>query len=393
MKEVLIMSGARTPIGKFLGKLSKFTAPELAAIAIEGAIKRAGIGKDLVDEVIMGNVVSAGIGQAPARQAALKAGLPARVPVVTINKVCGSGLKAVMLGAAAIKAGDGEVVLVGGMESMSNVPYYVKGVRDGVKAGDQKLLDGMIFDGLLDPYNGKHMGEFGDNTAKNSGITREAQDKFAVDSHKKALVAVEKLKEEMVPIEIKDRKGKILDVMDVDESPRGDTTLESLQKLRAAFTKDGTITAGNAPGLNDGAAALVLMSKEKALDLGLKGMAKITAYATSGRVPEELFYAPADAIKMVMKKLDVNDINYFDLIEINEAFSAQVLANGKDLGWDWDRVNVNGGSVALGHPIGASGSRILVTLLYELKRRNLKRGVAALCLGGGNAVALSVEML
>lgn len=393
MKEVLIMSGARTPIGKFLGKLSKFTAPELAAIAIEGAIKRAGIGKDLIDEVIMGNVVSAGIGQAPARQAALKAGLPARVPVVTINKVCGSGLKAVMLGAAAIKAGDGEVVLTGGMESMSNVPYYVKGVRDGVKAGDQKLLDGMIFDGLLDPYNGKHMGEFGDNTAKNSGITREAQDKFAVDSHKKAVAAKEKLKEEMVPIEIKDRKGKVLEVMDIDESPRGDTTLESLQKLRAAFTKDGTITAGNAPGLNDGAAALVLMNKEKALDLGLNGMAKITAYATSGRVPEELFYAPADAIKMVMKKLDVNDINYFDLIEINEAFSAQVLANGKDLGWDWDRVNVNGGSVALGHPIGASGSRILVTLLYELKRRNLRRGVAALCLGGGNAVALSVEMI
>jgi len=392
MKEILIISAARTPIGKFLGKLSKFTTPQLGAIAIEGALERAGVAKDDVDEVIMGNVVSAGVGQAPARQAALKAGLPATVPVVTINKVCGSGLKSVMMGSAAIKAEDAEVIVAGGMESMTNVPFYMKKIRQGVKFGDQKLIDGMVFDGLLDPYDGKHMGDFGDATAKKSEITREAQDKFAVDSHKKAVAAKEKLKEEIVPIEIKDRKGRVTETMDSDESPRADTSFESLQKMRPAFNKDGTITAANAPGLNDGAAAVVLMSKEKAEQLGVKGMAKITAYATSGTEPKDLFYAPIEAIKMVMKKLDV-DIDYFDLIEINEAFSAQVLADGKELKWDWDKVNVNGGSVALGHPIGASGTRILVTLLYELKRRNLKRGLASLCLGGGNAVALSVEML
>lgn len=393
MKEVVIISAARTPIGKFLGKLSEFTAPELGAIAIRAVIERAGIQNELIEEVYMGNVLSAAAGQAPARQAALKAGIPNTVSAVTINKVCGSGLQSVMSASAMIKAGDSDVVIAGGMESMSNTPYYVLQMRNGVKFGNQKLLDSMIHDGLWDIYYNKHMGEFGDETAKKSNITRDEQDNFALNSHKKAIAAREKLKEEITPIELKDRKGNVIEMLHYDEGPRADTTMESLAKLKPAFTKDGTVTAGNAPGLNDGAAALLVMSLEKANELKLKPIAKITAYATSGKDPKDLFYAPADAIRMVMKKLNIKNINDFDLIEVNEAFSAQILANGKELEWDWNKVNVNGGAVAMGHPIGASGARILVALLYELKRRNLKTGIAALCLGGGNAVALSVEMV
>jgi len=393
MKEAVIVSAARTPIGKFLGKLAEYPAPELGAIAIRAAIERAGIQKELIEEVYMGNVLSAAVGQAPARQAALKAGIPHTVSAVTINKVCGSGLQAVMSAASMIKAEDANVVVAGGMESMSNAPYYVLQLRNGVKFGNQKLLDAMIYDGLWDSFYNKHMGEFGDQTARESGITREEQDEFAFHSHRKAIAAREKMKEEIVPLEIKDKKGNVLEVMDFDESPRADTKMESLAKLKPAFTKDGTVTAANAPGLNDGAAALVLMSMEKALELKVKPLARVTAYATAGRDPKDLFYAPADAIRKVVNKLQLRDVNDFDLIEVNEAFAAQILANGKELKWDWNKVNVNGGAVASGHPIGASGARLLVTLVYELRRRNLRTGLASLCLGGGNAVALSVHMI
>ncbi len=393
MKEVFIVSGARTPIGKLLGSLTSFSASDLGGIAIKEAVNRAGISKDLVQEVIMGNVVSAGIGQAPARQALLKAELPNTIGAVTINKVCGSGLKSIMIGSNAIKAEEYDVVVAGGMESMTNVPFYVNGMRNGVKFGDQKMIDGMVFDGLFDPYYKRHMGEFGDYTAEKAGITREEQDEFAYNSHKKAIAAREILKEEIIPIEIKDRKGNVVKVMDVDEGPRENTSIEKLARLRPAFSKNGTITAGNAPGLNDGAGAVVLMSEEKVKETGVKPLVKVLAYATSGKDPKDVFFAPPVAIKKVMDKLGMKDVNEFDLIEINEAFSAQVLANVKELGIDMNKLNVNGGAVAIGHPIGASGARVLLTLVYELTRRGLKRGVASLCLGGGNAVAMAVEVV
>ncbi len=393
MKEVFIISGARTPIGKLLGGLSSFSASDLGGIAIKEAVKRAGIDKELINEVIMGNVVSAGIGQAPARQALLKAELPNTIGAVTINKVCGSGLKSIMIGSNAIRSEEYDVIVAGGMESMTNVPFYVKGMRNGVKFGDQKMIDGMVFDGLFDPYYKQHMGEFGDYTAEKAGISREEQDEFAFNSHQKAIKAREILKEEIVSIEIKDRKGNVIKVMDIDEGPRESTSLEKLARLRPAFSKNGTITAGNAPGLNDGAGAVVLMSGEKVKETGVKPLAKVLAYATSGKDPKDVFFAPPVAIKKVMDKLGMKDVNEFDLIEINEAFSAQVLANVKELGIDMNKLNVNGGAVAIGHPIGASGSRILVTLIYELRRRGLKKGVAALCLGGGNAVAMVVEVI
>jgi len=392
-KEVVIVSAARTPIGKFLGALSPLKASQLGAIAIKEAVKRAGIKPEEIDEVIMGNVVSAGMGQSPARQAAIYAGIPPDIPSFTVNKVCGSGLKAVMLAAQAIKAGDANIVVAGGMESMTNVPYYLTDYRFGRKMTHGKLVDGMIYDGIWCVFEDVHMGALGDFTAKNSQITREEQDEYAYNSQRKACDAIKngKFKEEIVPVEVPQKRGEPV-IVDTDEGPRPNTTLETLARLKPVFTKDGTVTAGNASTINDGAAALVVMSEEKALEKGIKPMARITAYATGHTEPKMLFYAPIKAVKGLLEKLG-RDINYFDLIEINEAFAAQVLADGKELGWDWERVNVHGGAIALGHPIGASGARVLTTLLYALKDKGLKNGLATLCLGGGGAVALSVEMI
>lgn len=390
-RRAFIISAVRTPIGSFLGKLSSLSAPELGAIVLREAVSRAGIDPKIIDEVIMGNVVSAGLGQAPARQAQIKAGLPPEIPAITINKVCGSGLKAVMLAAQAIKAGDADVILAGGMESMSNSPYALQRARTGYRMGHGQLIDLMIFDGLWDSFENKHMGELGEFTAERSGITREMQDEFAFNSHQKAIRAIDNgwFKDEIVPVSVPQKKGEPI-LVDTDEGPRRDTSLEKLSQLKPAFKPDGTITAGNAPSVNDGASAVLVVSEEKVKELGLKPMAVITGYAVSAVEPKMLFYAPVEAVKKLLKYLGKN-IDYFDLIEINEAFSAQVLADGKELGWDWERVNVHGGAVALGHPIGASGARILTTLLYAMKRRNAKTGLATLCLGGGSAVALSVE--
>jgi len=391
--EVVILSACRTPSGAFLGSLSGFTAPQLGAVVIKEAIKRSGIAVDKIDEVLMGNVVSAGIGQAPARQAAIFAGVPATVPCTTVNKVCGSGLKTVMFACQAIKAGDADCIVAGGMESMSNCPYVVHGARGGFKFGDRKMTDVLILDGLWDSFNNRHMGNNAELTAEKSSISREEQDKYALGSQQKAVAAIDagKFKAEIVPVEIPQRKGDPK-IFDTDETPRRDTTLEKLAKLRPAFQKEGTVTAGNSPGLNDGASALVVSSRKFAEENNLKPLAKITGYTTSGVEPELLFYAPIYAVRKLCEKLGV-DINYFDLFEANEAFSAQALADGKEIGWDWNKVNVHGGAVALGHPIGASGARVLTTLLYALKDRGGKTGLATLCLGGGNAVALSVEML
>lgn len=391
--EVVILSACRTPSGAFLGSLSGFTAPRLGAVVIKEAIKRSGIAVDKIDEVLMGNVVSAGIGQAPARQAAIFAGVPATVPSTTINKVCGSGLKTVMFACQAIKAGDANCIVAGGMESMSNCPYVVHGARGGFKFGDRKMTDVLILDGLWDSFNNRHMGGNAELTAEKSSISREEQDKYALGSQQKAVAAIDagKFKAEIVPVEIPQRKGDPK-IFDTDETPRRDTSLERLAKLRPAFQKEGTVTAGNSPGLNDGASALVVSSRKFAEENNLKPLAKITGYTASGVEPELLFYAPIYAVRKLCEKLGV-DVNHFDLIEANEAFAAQALADGKELGWDWSKVNVHGGAVALGHPIGASGARVLTTLLYALKDRGGKTGLATLCLGGGNAVALSVEML
>jgi acetyl-CoA C-acetyltransferase len=393
VKDIVLASACRTPIGRFLGTLAPLKASDLGAVAIKGAVERAGIKPEDVEEVIMGNVVSAGMGQAPARQAAIKAGIPPEVGSTTINKVCGSGLKAVSMAAQTIKAGDHDVIVAGGMESMSNVPHYFFKGRSGQKFGNMDLVDGMIFDGLWCVFEDTHMGNLGDWTAENSGISREEQDKWAAGSHRKAVEAIQggKFKAEIVPVEVPQRKGDPV-VFDTDEGPREDTNEEALAKLRPAFSKEGTVTAGNAPGLNDGAAALVVMSAEKAKEMGVKPLGKITGYATGGTPPKELFYAPIAAVRNLMGKTGAK-IDDYDLIEVNEAFSAQVLADAKELGWDPDRVNVHGGSVALGHPIGASGARILTTLLYAMENRGAKTGLATLCLGGGNAVAMSVEKL
>ncbi|MCX8014413.1 MAG: acetyl-CoA C-acetyltransferase [candidate division WOR-3 bacterium] len=393
-KEVVIASGARTPIGRFLGGLSSLSAPELGGVAIKEAIKRAGINNDEVEGVIMGHVCPAGLGQAPARQAQIKAGLSPEIPALTVNKVCGSGMIAIVLAVQQIKAGDAEILVAGGQESMSNVPYYLHQLRNGNKMGDVKLVDGMIYDGIWCAFENVHMGMLGEFTAERSGITREMQDEWAYHSHRKAVEAIKngKFKAEIVPVAIPQKKGEPI-VVDTDEGPRADTTLETLAKLKPAFKKDnGTITPGNASSINDGAAALVVMSKQAADKKGVKPLAKITAYATGSVEPKMLFYAPVKAVNKILKQLNV-DINYFDLIEINEAFSSQVLADVKELGIDTKKLNVNGGAVALGHPIGASGARIVVTLLYALKDRGLKKGLAAICLGGGEAVALAVEML
>jgi len=389
----VIISACRTATGTFLGGLSSLPATQLGAIVVKEAVKRAGIDPSTIDEVIMGQVVQAGCGQAPARQAMIHGGIPPHVSAMTINKVCGSGLKAAMIAAQAIKAGDGDCYLVGGFESMSNTPYGLHGARGGLKFGDKKIEDFMILDGLWDSFHNYHMGNAAEYTAQKANITREEQDEYAYNSHRKALAAWEdgKFDQEIVPVEIPQRKGDPV-VFKKDEPPRPGTTVEGLARLRPAFQKEGSVTAGNSPGLNDGASALVVTSEGYAEANGLKPMAKIIAYTQASVDPKEIFFAPIDAIKKLMKKMDV-DINHWDLIEANEAFSAQALADGKALGWDWERVNVNGGAVALGHPIGASGARVLTTLIYALRDRGLKKGLATLCLGGGSAVAMAIELI
>jgi acetyl-CoA C-acetyltransferase len=390
----VIVSGVRTPVGKFLGALADLSATELGAIAVREAVKRAGITDlALVNECIMGNVVQAGLGQNPARQAAIFGGLPPTVGAMTINKVCGSGLKSVALAAQAIQTGNAEIVVAGGMESMSNCPYLLTKARNGYRLGNGVLVDSMVNDGLWDKYNDYHMGNTGENVADKYNVTREQQDEYAASSHKRAIAAIKsgRFRDEITPVQLPPKKkGGEPVIFDTDEGPREDTSAETLRKLKAAFKKDGTVTAGNAPSTNDGAAALVVTSAAKAQQLGMKPMARIVAQATSGVAPEWVMMAPVDAIRQIWKKTgwSANDV---DLYEINEAFSVAAIAVTGELGLDLNRVNVNGGAVALGHPIGASGARILVTLLYEMAKRDVKRGIAALCLGGGNAVALAVE--
>ncbi len=389
---VFIVGAARTPIGKFLGGLGSLKASDLGAVALREALARAGVPGDAVDEVIMGHVLQAGQGQAPARQAQIKAGISPVVGATTVNKVCGSGLKAVMLAAQAIKAGDADCIAAGGQESMSTAPHYLFGGRTGTKLGDSVLKDGAVFDGLWCSFNDCHMIELAQYTAEKAKLTRARIDEFSVHSQKKAAAAQASgaFDREIAKVTIPQRKGDPV-VVAKDESVRGDTTLEALAKLGAVTkAKDGMITAGNAPGLNDGGAAVIVMSESRVKATGAKPLARITAYATGGGEPKDLFFAPIDAVQKLMKKLGVG-IGHFDLIEANEAFAAQALADGDALGWDWDRVNVNGGAVALGHPIGASGARILATLLYALEARGKTTGLATLCLGGGNAVALAVE--
>lgn len=388
----VILSACRTPIGKYLGGLSSLTAPQLGAIVIREALKRSGAAPGGIDDVIMGHVLQGGAGQASGRQAMIHAGLPGTVPAVTINKVCGSGLKAVMLAAQSIKAGDAHCVVAGGMEAMSASPHYLFGLRGGIKAGNQTMLDGMIHDGLWDSFGGVHMGSYAEYTAQKAGITRAQQDEYAFESHRRAIAAMEggQFTEEIVPVEVPAKGGTT--TVAQDEGPRKDTTVATLAKLKPVFQKDGTVTAGNAPGLNDGASALVVASLAFAKANGLTPLAKITAYATGGGDPKDLFFAPIEAVKNLLKKTGGTIADY-GLIEANEAFAVQALADGRALGWAWDRVNVHGGAIALGHPIGASGARVLTTLLYAMRNRKITSGLATLCLGGGNAVALAVEAL
>ena len=391
--QAVILSATRSAIGTYLGGLASFSAPQLGAFAIREAVKRAGINAEDIDEVIMGQVVQAGAGQAPARQAAIHGGVPSKVPALTINKVCGSGLKAIMLSAQAIKAGDGNLFVAGGQESMSNTPYIIPGAKAGLKLGNKQLIDVMILDGLWDSFHSFHMGNAAEYTAQKAGLTREMLDQYALDSQLKAAKSIRegKFKAEIFPIEIKQPKGDPR-IFDTDEGPRGNTTIEGLASLKPAFQKDGIITPGNAPGLNDGSSAVIVASEDYARRHGHKPLARIIDYVSAGVDPKELFFAPIFAVQKLMDRMKV-DINHWDLIEANEAFAAQCLANGNDLKWDWSRVNVNGGAIALGHPIGASGARILTTLIYALKDRGLKTGMATLCLGGGNAVALAIEMV
>jgi acetyl-CoA C-acetyltransferase len=391
--DAVIISGCRTPVGKFQGSLSDFSAPQLGAIVVREAVKRAGIDPAIVDECIMGNVVSAGLGQNPARQAAIFGGLSPATGAMTINKVCGSGLKSVALAAQAVQTGNSSIVVAGGMESMTNAPYLLPQARKGYRLGNAQIVDSMVHDGLWDIYNDYHMGITGENVAEKYGITREEQDQFAVNSHRKALSAIKecRFKSQVVPVEIPaKKKGAPPTIFDKDESPREDTTIEVLRSLKPAFKKDGTVTAGNAPGVNDGAAALVVTSAERASKLGAKPMVRIVAQATSGVEPKWVMMAPVDAVRTIWRKTGWKNEDV-DLYELNEAFSVQALGVMRELGLNPDKVNVNGGAVAIGHPIGASGARVLVTLIYEMMRRDVKRGIAALCLGGGNAVAMAVE--
>ena len=391
MAEAVLVAACRTPIGKFQGKLAPYKAPQLGAMAIAEAVKRAGIAPADVQEVIFGTVLQAGLGQNPARQAALGAGLPVTVGAMTINKVCGSGLKSVALAAQAIRAGDADVVVAGGQESMTNAPYLMPGARDGMRLGHGKLLDAMVHDGLWDAYNDFHMGVTGDLVAQKCGVTREDQDRFAAESHRRAAAAQASgaFGKEIFAIEQKDKKGNVTRI-DVDEGVRGDTTAEGLGKMRAAFAADGTVTAGNASQISDGAAAVVVMSDVEAKRRGLRPLARVTGYATGGTEPKWVMLAPIYAVQNLEKRNGI-PVSAYDLVEVNEAFSSAACAVTKELKLDPSRTNVNGGAVALGHPIGASGCRILVTLLHALEARGGKKGLAALCLGGGNAVALSVE--
>ncbi|MGM0834757.1 MAG: acetyl-CoA C-acetyltransferase [Bacillota bacterium] len=389
-KEVVIVSAVRTAIGSFGGALKDVSAPQLGAVVIKEALAKAGLAPDSVDEVIMGNVLQAGLGQNPARQAAIGAGLPNEVSSMTINKVCGSGLKAVHLAAQAIIAGDADIVVAGGMENMSQAPYLLQGARDGYRMGDQKVTDSMVHDGLWCSFNDYHMGVTAENLCTKYDLTREEQDQFAANSQQKAVQAIEdgKFKDEIVPVEVK-KKKEILTV-DTDEYPRKGTTAEKLGGLRPAFKKEGSVTAGNASGINDGAAAVVVMSKEKADELGIKPLVKIVANASSGVDPSIMGIGPVTAVKKALEK-GGQTLEEMDLVEANEAFAAQALAVGKELQFDSEKLNVNGGAIALGHPIGASGTRILVTLIHEMKRRDAKKGLATLCIGGGQGVATIVE--
>jgi len=391
--DVVIISACRTPVGKFQGSLSDFSAPQLGAIVVREAVQRAKLDPKQVDECIMGNVVSAGLGQNPARQAAIFGGLPPEVGAMTVNKVCGSGLKAVGLAAQAVKTGDSSIVVAGGMESMTNAPYLLPQARKGYRLGNAQIIDSMVHDGLWDIYNNYHMGITGENVAEKYGITREEQDEFALNSHRKAIAATKecRYKAQIVPVELPaKKKGEAPVFFDKDESPREDTTIEILRSLKPAFKKDGTVTAGNAPGVNDGAAAVIVTSAQRAKELGAQPMVRIVAQATSGIEPKWVMMAPVSAVRKIWEKTGWKNQDV-DLYELNEAFSVQALGVMRELGLDPNEVNVNGGAVAIGHPIGASGARVLVTLIYEMIRRNAHRGIAALCLGGGNAVAMAVE--
>jgi len=395
-KDPVILSAVRTPSGRFQGSLSSYSAPQLGAIVVKAAVERAGIpDATKINEVLMGNVVSAGLGQAPARQAAIYAGLPESVGASAVNKVCGSGLKTVMLAAQAIRAGDDDMFVCGGMESMSRAPFLVDGRTGALRFGHAQLSDALLLDGLWDPFEDWSMGNAAEFIADEFGITRREMDVYAVNSHRKAIEAIDsgKFKDEIVPVEMPGKKGQMT-LFEQDETPRRDTSLEVLEKLRPAFQKDGKVTAGNAPGLNDGAAAVVVASRSIAESFGASPLARIVAYSQTAVQPKYLFDAPSKALPKLLQKAEwtLDDV---DLVELNEAFAAQVLANGKalsDLGWNWDKVNVNGGAIALGHPIGASGARVLTTLIYALKNRGLSRGVASLCLGGAEAVAMAIEM-
>lgn len=390
---VYLVGATRTAVGKFQGGLASFSATDLGGFVVCEALRRSGAPGDAVDEVIMGNVLQAGVGQAPARQAALKGGVPDAVPALTVNMVCGSGLRAVMVAASEISAGQAGLIIAGGMESMSNAPYLVPQARTGYRLGHGQLVDEMVHDGLWCAFKNWHMGSAAEFIARKFSITREQQDEFAVESHRKAIAAIDEgeFKAEILPVSVPQKRGDPI-IVDTDESPRRDTTRESLAKLKPAFEKDGTVTAGNAPSVNDGAAAVVVVSGAKAKELGLKPWARVTGYASGGTSPEMIFYAPVVTVRKLMERTG-RKIGDYDLIEANEAFAAQALVDGNELGWDWSRVNVRGGAVALGHPIGASGARVLVTLLHALKDRGGTQGLATLCLGGGNAVALSVEMV
>ena len=396
-RNAVIVGAARLPTGRFMGALSTLTAPDMGSRAIAAAVERSGVPVAELQDVIMGNVIQAGVGQAPARQAAIQAGLPPTIPALTVNKVCGSGLKAVMLAAQAIRAGDYQAAVAGGMESMSNAPYLVRGLREGVKFGDQSLIDGLIHDGLWCAFGQCHMGGHAEYTALKAGVSREEQDAFALDSHRKAIAAIDagEFAAEIVPVEIRRRKDTI--IVDVDEPPRRDTSAEGLARLRPAFAGDAppevtepSVTAGNAPGLNDGAAATVVVSEAFALANGLDILGRISAYSVGATAPQDLFFAPIDAVEKLLEK-EGTSIDDYGLFEVNEAFAVQAIADARALGMDPDRINVRGGAIALGHPIGASGARILTTLLYAMRDRDVEKGMATLCLGGGNAVAMSVE--
>lgn len=393
MRETVIVSAVRTPTGKFLGSLKDFKATELGALAVREAVRRAGIDPGLVDECILGNVVSAGLGQAPARQAAIRGGLTNRVGALTINKVCGSGLKAVMLATQGIALGDIDVAVAGGMESMSNCPYLLTRVREGLRMGDGKIIDSMILDGLWDSFHDIHMGLTGEHVSETYKVSRDEQDRYAVESHRRAAHATASgyFKDEILPVPLPQKKGDPIPFT-LDESIREDTSVESLGRLKPAFKKDGTVTAGNAPGVNDGAAALVVMGADVAARHNLAPIARVVGYATSGLEPKLVMMTPVEAVRALLKKINWK-IDDADLLELNEAFAVQAVAVTRELGLDPARVNVNGGAVALGHPIGASGARVLTTLLYALDRTGKKRGIATLCLGGGNGVAMAVERI